>query len=109
MSSHKVSQEHPFSEGNLLSADRFPLEHSFLNPTWADGTRGGLEVARRRIGVLTAALAAGEETHPVMSAENLRDTVRQELLELEAILEAVEQEMDRDEKRAEHPSEPVQP
>jgi len=82
------------------AAQAMTLEDSFLNPTWADGARGGVGVARRRIGVLIAALLAGEEMHPVMTDENIRHTVREELSELEAILEVIEQEMAREEKKA---------
>jgi hypothetical protein len=54
------------------AAQGMTLEDSFLNPTWANGAAGGVGVARRRVGVLIAALLAGEETHPVMSDENIR-------------------------------------
>jgi hypothetical protein len=77
------------------------LEDSFLNPTWANGAAGGVGVARRRVGVLIAALLAGEETHPVMTDGNIRHTVRDELVELEAILEAIERELEEAEKARE--------
>jgi len=71
----------------------FDLEHSALNPVrGAEGeTRvlEGLAVALRRLGILQAALAHPEPVHPCVTAEELLDTVRAELFELEAILTAV--------------------
>ncbi len=69
------------------------LEESFpstLNPVLADGAKGGVGVARRRLGVLVTALLDGEEMHPVMSSESIRATMRDELYEIDSILEAVE-------------------
>lgn len=90
------------------AAQAMTLEDSFLNPTWANGAAGGVGVARRRIGVLVTALLGGEEMHPVMNSENIRATMRDELSELDSILEAVEREMERQEERGKHPTEAAQ-
>lgn len=69
------------------------LEQSFLNPT--NGSTGlagiveGLDTARRRIGVLLAALSNGDPGHPVMAEDRIRETVISELMEFESILDLV--------------------
>ncbi len=74
----------------------FDFATSFLNPTLADGVPGAVRVAKRRLGILSAALAAREPAHPVLAPDDLRQTVREELCELEAILELIEHEVSRD-------------
>ncbi len=100
MSSAREARTPAHLEERFPSTPGSPIEHSFLNPLLADGAKGGVGVARRRIGVLVTALLSGDEMHPVMHGESLRATVRDELFEIDSILEVVEQEMAREEKHA---------
>jgi hypothetical protein len=100
MSSEREARTSALLEESSPSIPESPLEQGFLNPTLLDGAPGAVRVAKRRIGILIAALSAQEPAHPVLAPDDLRDTVREELLELEAILEAIEREMEREEKKA---------
>jgi hypothetical protein len=98
MDTHSVPQHSAQPEEDFRAIPESPLEGSFLNPILADGAKGGVGVARRRLGVLVTALLGGDEMHPMMSSESIRATMRDELCELDSILEAVEREMAREAK-----------
>ncbi len=84
MSTHSVAHKSAQPEVNS------PPLPDFLNPLAHDGTKGAVGMARRRLGILLAALHAEEETHPAMSPESIRGTLLDELYELDGILEVVE-------------------
>ncbi len=98
MNSGQATQEPDPQQANCLSVHESPLELSFLNPVLMDGAPGAVAVAKRRVGVFLAALAAGNDGHPTVSDGHLRETVQQELWELQAILEAIARELEKDDK-----------
>ncbi len=103
MSTQNVPQDAPTPKASiedlLRTAITTPpppdtLAGSLLDPT--QGLRGlgavqaALPVALRRLGVLLGALEDRDDCHPCMSEDTCKATVREELLEIEAILEATQ-------------------
>jgi hypothetical protein len=101
MSTERVPQDSDVLKDVFGPPGKSPLEDSLLNPLLVDGAKGGVGVARRRLGILLTALMGGEEMHPVMNEDNLRTTLRDELHELDSILEIVERELEEKQKARE--------
>ncbi len=105
MSTQNVPQDAPTPKASiedlLRTAITTPpppdtLAGSLLDPTQGLHGLGAVEaalpVALRRLGVLLGALEDPEGSHPCITDDSVRETVRDELSEIEAILEIIQRE-----------------
>jgi hypothetical protein len=86
MSTQSVSQESITSEGNVSALDPTKGASGLL------GIREAVEVGLRRVGILISAVSHEEPLHPCLMEEDRNETIRAELTDLEAILQAIQTE-----------------